>query len=133
MVEVVERRTVLVRLRFKDFVDLVETAGTIDTLRRDPKMARFFTLAMKMVLRLIINEGGWGTVDEMDFTATPIRVTMSNSQEARWGGPSDKTTCAIATGVFAGYTSRILGEELHAKEIECQAMGAQRCVFEIDR
>ena len=27
MVEVVERRTVLVRLRFKDFVDLVETEG----------------------------------------------------------------------------------------------------------
>ena len=95
-------------------------------------MARFFGLAMKMVLRLIINEGGWGPV-EINLASSPIRITLSNSQEARWLGPAEKPVCHLSAGVMAGYTSGICGEDLDVREVRCQAMGAPTCLFEIDR
>ncbi|MFC1705524.1 V4R domain-containing protein, partial [Planctomycetota bacterium] len=112
--------------------DLIDRSGTIDELRSDPKKARFFELAMKMALRLIINEGGWG-VAEMDVQSSPLRVTLSNSQEARWIGPAQKPVCYLSAGVIAGYTSRLLGEDLDTEEVRCEAMGHASCVFEIQR
>ena len=103
---------------------------TLETLRTDPKKARFFLLAMKMVLRIIINEGGWG-VSSFDLDSTPMRIALENSQEAAWLGPSNKPVCAISAGVCAGYTSRLLGQDLDAHEVECRAMGHPKCVFEI--
>jgi predicted hydrocarbon binding protein len=62
-----------------------------------------------------------------------MRVLLSNSQEASWLGPCDKPVCHLYTGIVAGYASAISGEELRAHEVECKAMGAPKCVFEIDR
>jgi len=115
----------------KSLARLIRREGVVDLLRRDPGLARFFSLSTKMVFRLIINEGGWGTVDEVDFAATPIRVVHGNSQEARWVGPSDEPACHLSRGVVAGYASGILGEELHATEVECKAAGARHCVYEL--
>ena len=61
----------------------------------------------------------------------PISVTLDNSQEARWVGPSDRPVCHLSAGVIAGYSSRILGEDLHAREVRCAAMGAPQCRFEV--
>lgn len=111
--------------------DLVDRRDVLEAVRTDAGMARFFERAMGMVLRLIINEGGWG-VATMDLRSKPIRVTLQNSQEARWLGPSDKPVCAICAGVVAGYASRLLRREVDAVEVRCAAMGARECVFEID-
>lgn len=113
-------------------VQIIEDGKLIDSVRSDPAMARLFGMAMKMIMRLIINEGGWGA-SEIELGARPIRVTLANSQEARWLGPATKPVCYISAGVIAGYTSRMLKEELHAREVACAAMGAPHCVFEIDR
>jgi predicted hydrocarbon binding protein len=112
-------------------VELVEQGGTLERLRTDPTMARFFELSMGMALRLIINEGGWG-VSRMDLHSSPLTVTLANSQEARWVGPADEPTCYISAGVIAGYSSRILGQDLNAKEVRCMSMGHPECVFELE-
>ena len=70
-------------------------------------------------------------MDEVDFASTPIRVVHGNSQEARWAGPSEEPACHLSRGVVAGYASGILGQELHAREVECKAAGAERCVYEL--
>lgn len=117
----------------KRLADLIANGATLDALRAEPELARFFELTMKMVLRLIINEGGWGVVDELDFASRPIRSSLVNSQEARWLGPAETPQCHLAAGAMAGYASRIFGETLTAREVECEATGASRCLFEIDR
>ena len=117
----------------KVLADLIENGATLDAIRTSPTMARFFAETMRMVLRLIINEGGWGFVDELEFHTSPMKTVIANSQEAKWMGPSKSPVCYIAAGVMAGYSSRILGEDVTAREVACKAMGAPKCVFEIDR
>ena len=113
-------------------VPLIANSTIVDDVRTDPLLARFFLKVMGMVSRLITDEGGWGHLD-FELQSSPLRVLLSNSQEAAWLGPSDKPVCHLYAGIVAGYTSAISGEELHAREVECRAMGAPRCVFEVDR
>ena len=113
-------------------VPLIARPGIIDEVRRAPDVARLFNQMMKMVGRLISNEGGWGTL-EIDVESSPITVTLTNSQEVNWVGESDSPVCHFSAGVFSGYTSAISGEELTAREVACAATGAAACVFEIDR
>jgi uncharacterized protein len=113
-------------------VPLIANSTIIDDVRSDSHLARFFTRVMDVVSRLITDEGGWGHL-EFEVESSPMRVYLSDSQEAEWLGPSDEPVCALYTGIVAGYTSAISGEELSAREVECKAMGAPRCVFEIDR
>jgi len=112
-------------------VSLVEESASREVMRADPAMHRFFLLSMRMVSRIIISEGGWGVVDELDVLADPMRVVLLHSNEARWLGPCAQPVCAVCAGVIAGYSSRIFRTDLDAHEVECQATGASRCVFEL--
>ncbi len=112
-------------------VPLIARPGILDEVRSDPDVARLFNQTMKMVARLISNEGGWGTL-KMDASTSPITVTLTNSQEVKWVGESDGPVCHFSAGVFSGYTSAISGEELTAREVACAATGAPACVFEVE-
>ncbi len=116
----------------KILVPLIYNSETIDRVRDDPFMARFFDHIERMVTRIILNEGGWGHV-EFEFDRRPIKVALHNSQEARYLGPADHPVCEFFTGFIAGHASSIIGERVEAREVECKAMGAPCCVFEIDR
>ncbi len=111
---------------------LIHNANLLEEVQSDPAMARFFGNVMKMMSKLITDEGGWGHL-EFDFSSFPLKVMLTNSQEARWLGPSDKPVCRFYAGIVAGYAGAISGEKLVAKETECAAMGATQCVFEITR
>lgn len=113
-------------------VPLMANSTIVDDVRTDRDLARFFVKVMDTVSRLITDEGGWGHLD-FEVESSPMRVYLSHSQEAEWLGPSEKPVCSLYTGIVAGYTSAISGEELRAREVECKAMGAPRCVFEIER
>jgi predicted hydrocarbon binding protein len=113
-------------------VPLISNSTIVDDVRTDPLLARFFLKVMSTVSRLITDEGGWGHLD-FEVQSSPMRVILSNSQEAAWLGPSDRPVCSLYAGIAAGYTSAISGEELRAREVECKAMGAPRCVFEVER
>ena len=115
----------------RELMDLVERGNTIERLRTEPEMARFFELAMKMVLRIIINEGGWGSA-EMEIRPDCVRVYLAHSKEAERLGASDRPVCFLSAGVIGGYSSRLLGVKADAREVECMAMGAERCAFQLD-
>jgi len=114
-------------------VPLIRNSTIVDDMHTDPLLAGFFIKVMNMVSRLITDEGGWGHLDFEGVRHEPMRVSLSDSQEAAWLGPSERPVCHLYTGIVAGYTSAISGQELRAREVECSAMGAPKCVFEIER
>jgi predicted hydrocarbon binding protein len=111
---------------------LIFNSRILDEIQNDPAMALFFHRTMNMMTRIISNEGGWGLL-EFDFNSNPMKVMLTNSQEARWIGKSDKPVCWYFAGIVAGYGSAISGEALTAREIACSAAGAPKCVFELIR
>jgi predicted hydrocarbon binding protein len=113
-------------------VPLMSNSTIVDDIRTDPVLARFFLKVMETVSRLITDEGGWGHLD-FEVGSSPMRVTLSNSQEAGWLGPSERPVCHLYAGIVSGYTTAITGELLQAREVECKAMGAPKCVFEVER
>ncbi|ABW66502.1 4-vinyl reductase [Desulfosudis oleivorans] len=111
-------------------VPLIANSQILDQVRTDPLMAKFFTKTMNMMSRLITDEGGWGHLD-FDFSAAPMQVFLSNSQEARWLGPSPTPVCHFYAGIVAGYAGTISGKTIRVKEVACSAMGAEKCVFHL--
>ena len=111
-------------------VPLIANSRILDEVRTDPLMAGFFEKTMNMMSRLITDEGGWGHL-EFDFSAQPMRVTLHNSQEARWLRPSDKPVCHFYAGIVAGYAGTISGRPITVREADCRAMGADKCVFHL--
>jgi uncharacterized protein len=113
-------------------VPLIFNGEILDDVKTNPAMARFFEKVMNMMSRLITDEGGWGRL-EFDFSGEPLKVTLHNSQEARWLGSSKKPVCYFYAGIVAGYASSISGKEFDAEEVACKAVGAPACVFELTR
>jgi len=113
-------------------VPLIFNGRILDEIKTDPMMMRFFQSVMKMMSRLITDGGGWGHLD-FDFSTEPYKVILSNSQEARWLGESDRPVCHFYAGIVAGYAGSISGQPFESKEVECKAAGAPKCVFELRR
>ncbi|HUT52632.1 MAG TPA: 4-vinyl reductase [bacterium] len=113
-------------------VPLIFNGRILDDIQTDPVMRRFFQSVMNMMSRLITDEGGWGRL-EFDFDSLPLRVILSNSQEARWLGKSEKPVCHFYAGIVAGYASTISGEPFESREIACKAAGQPHCIFELHR
>jgi len=114
----------------KLLVPLIANSEIMDEVRKDELMGRFFEKVLSIMSRLITNEGGWGHL-EFDVSSFPVKVKLSNSQEANWLGESDESVCHLYAGIVAGYASAISGKVFHAKEIACKAMGDPKCIFEI--
>lgn len=113
-------------------VPLIKRSELLTEVQNDPLLARFFERVMEMMSRLITDEGGWGHL-EIDAGSFPLRVTLSNSQEATWFDGANEPICYLYAGIVAGYASTISGERLTAREVACKATGAPRCVFEVRR
>ena len=113
-------------------VPLIHRSEILTEVQNDPLLARFFEKVMKMMSRLITDEGGWGHL-EIDAQSFPLRVTLSNSQEANWFDGAKEPVCHLYAGIVAGYASTISGERLTAREVACKSNGAPCCVFEVSR
>lgn len=113
-------------------VPLIMNRTILDDIESDPQLARFMEVTMNMVSKLITDEGGWGHLD-FQFSSKPMRVTLTNSQEANWFHGSKTPVCHFYAGIIAGYTGQISGETLQVKETSCAAMGAEKCTFEVHR
>lgn len=115
-------------------VPLIANSRILDEVRTDPLTAKFFKQTMNMMSRLITDEGGWGHL-EFEFESDPMKVFLYNSQEARWLGapdrPADRPVCHFYAGIVAGYASTISGKTITVREVECRAMGAEKCVFHL--
>jgi len=110
---------------------LITSGDLLEKVRIDPVMAEFLSKVLETESRIIINEGGWGSVERFDFTTTPLEAVLVNSQEVAWMGPADHPVCHYFTGGAAGHASAITGRFFEAREVECAAMGAPKCIFEM--
>lgn len=113
-------------------VPLMVNGRILDEVQENPLMARFFEKVMNTMASLIMNEGGWGSLS-FDFSGSPMKVYLDNSQEADWLGPTEKPVCHYYAGCIAGYAGTISGEEVAVNELACKATGHERCVFTLTR
>jgi len=116
----------------RQFLAFVGDPSALDTMRSNPDLLRLVSKGLNLTNRYIHDEGGYGCI-EMDLTVDPIRLTITNSLSARLAGRSDRPVCAASCGMMEGAMSYMLGGDFRAREIECAAMGAPRCVFELNR
>ena len=80
---------------------------------------------------------GWGrlSVKEYDENTGRVVVELTNSAVAAETGPSGKAVCDHLPGSIAGAMSAILEasgkpQRLIGREVECESMGQERCLFE---
>ncbi len=112
------------------FLSFVGDPSALDALRSDPDLLRLVTKGLDLTNRFIHDEGGYGRIS-VDLSVDPIRVTIVNSLPARLAGSSDRPVCAASCGMMEGAMSYLLGRDFRAREVECAATGAQRCLFEL--
>lgn len=115
----------------KVFLPLITRGNLLERVRSDSEMAGLFNKVLQMETRIIINEGGWGNVVEFDYSATPIRAVLANSQESAWLGGASGPVCTYFAGGAAGHASAVTGEWFEGREVECASAGAAVCVFEL--
>jgi len=108
--------------------------GTPELLVRARESAAFRALAretFRIFLRMIVTEGGWGVVEDLDLAADPIVLRCRNTPEPRRLGPSREPACLLFAGICAGYFRRLVGVDCEVRERECEAQGHEACVFEV--
>jgi predicted hydrocarbon binding protein len=116
----------------KRFLSFIGDSSAMDVIRSDPDLLRLIAKGLNLTNRFIHDEGGYGCI-ESELGKDPIRITITNSLTARKVGRSDRPTCAASCGMMEGAMGFMLGGTFHAKEVECAAMGAPCCVFELSR
>ncbi|MDI6873560.1 V4R domain-containing protein [Candidatus Solincola sp.] len=112
------------------FLSFMGDSSALEAIRSDPHLLRLVTKGLHLTNRFIHDEGGYGRI-EVDLAADPIRITITNSLSARLAGRSDRPVCAASCGMMEGAISYMLGRNFRAREVQCAAMGAPRCVFEL--
>lgn len=116
----------------KLFLSFLGDPTALDMIRSDPDMLRLIEKGMGLMNRFIHDEGGYGCI-QLHLAEDPIRVTIANSLPVRLAENPDGPTCSSSCGMMEGAMGYIHGEAFHAAEVECAAMGAPRCVFELTR
>ncbi len=87
--------------------------------------------SLRILFRMVMTEGGWGVVEDVDLRSVPIRVAITNTPESRRLGRTGECSCHLMAGVFAGYFGTILGSTASARETTCVSSGDPRCTFEV--
>ena len=74
---------------------------------------------------------GWGTweVDLEEQANGFLFISIFDSAVARTLGNVGKPVCHLYAGLFAGFFSKLVGQDLGCIEIQCYAMGETYCKF----
>ncbi len=112
------------------FLAFAGDPSALEAMKADPDLLRLVSKGLALTNRFIHDEGGYGCI-RVDLAADPIRITIDNSLSARLAGRSGRPVCAASCGMMEGAMSYMLARDFRAEEVECAAMGAPRCVFEL--
>jgi predicted hydrocarbon binding protein len=85
---------------------------------------------MRIVFHMIMTEGGWGVIRDIDIASDPMYIRVRNTPEHRQLGPAEAPTCDIMTGIYRAYFQEVFGIDCDAREATCQSVGAPHCTFE---
>lgn len=127
-VEEAVRHAVWVPPLLRRFVGKPELLGMV---RESPFFHALLRETLFILYRMIMKEGGWGVVEEIDFLGQPARVTVANSPESRQLGATGRPSCHVARGIYTGYLSTIFGVPAQGVETACRCQGDARCTFAI--
>jgi hypothetical protein len=114
------------------FLSFLGDPSGLDMIRSDPDLLHLIGKGVGLMNRFIHDEGGYGHI-ELDLAEDPIRVTITNSLPVRLANNPDRPMCSSSCGMMEGAMEYMYGQKFHAEEVECAAMGAPRCVFELVR
>jgi predicted hydrocarbon binding protein len=87
--------------------------------------------SLRILFRMIMTEGGWGVVEELDLRARPLRLVVRNTPEPRRVGRTGQASCHLMRGIYAGYFATLFGGPFSATESTCVSRGDARCTFEL--
>ncbi len=86
---------------------------------------------LKILFRMIMTEGGWGRIHELDLKSDPMKVIVDNTPEPRRTGATGHCSCYLMTGIYTGYFETIFGTPFVGRETSCVAKGDPHCTFEL--
>lgn len=87
--------------------------------------------SLRILFRMIMTEGGWGVVKDLDLRSDPMRVVVANTPEPRRLGKTGRCSCHLMSGIYAGYFETIFGTPGRAVETTCVSRGDPACTFEV--
>lgn len=103
----------------------------LDKVQESPFYHALLKETLHILYRMIMAEGGWGVVEEIDLTTTPARIVVRNTPESRQLGQTGRPSCHIARGIYTGYLATVFGVEASGVETSCRSRGDDRCTFEV--
>lgn len=110
---------------------LVGKKELLERVRKSAFQHALVAESLRILFRMIMTEGGWGTVEKVDLRATPLLIELANSPETRRLGYTGRASCDLARGIYAGYMGTIFGLPAVARETRCRSKGDERCTFEV--
>jgi predicted hydrocarbon binding protein len=141
--ELLGERAIL--LRATTFVDILkilnEHAPQSDTLlflaglRGGSNAAKYFIETARlersnliMILTELLSVCGWGRLQvEFDFLSLKGKIKVLDSCIADTFKRTESPVCSYMSGYFAGFFSKVLGENLYVSEIACKSTGSPYC------
>jgi predicted hydrocarbon binding protein len=112
---------------------LVGRPEMLDKVRSSKLYHALVRETLGILFRMIMTEGGWGRVAELDLRGEPIRVVVENTPEPRRTGATGRCSCYLMTGIYTGYFETLFGTAFSGRETTCAARGDRFCTFELTR
>jgi predicted hydrocarbon binding protein len=104
-------------------------------LRQKARTSGFYHALLKeslrILFRMIMTEGGWGRVVDIDLKSEPMRLVVENTPEPRRLGHTGACSCHLMAGIYAGYFETIFGAPFQGRETTCRSRGDATCTFEL--
>ncbi|HVY60193.1 MAG TPA: 4-vinyl reductase, partial [Planctomycetota bacterium] len=110
---------------------LVGKPAVLEAARRSPVFHALLRETMRIFLRMIVTEGGWGVIEDLDLRANPVRVTIANAPEPRRLGRTGRCSCDLLAGITCGYVEGLVGAPCAVRETACASRGDRACSFEV--
>ena len=109
----------------------IGTKVILERMRASPVFHALVKETMKIFLRMIVTEGGWGVIEDLDLRKNPARLVVRNAPEPRRLGRTGRCSCDLMAGITAGYFEALLGAPCVVRETSCASNDARACTFEI--
>jgi predicted hydrocarbon binding protein len=111
---------------------LIGRPELLEKARRSAVTHAILAETLRIVLRMIMTEGGWGVVESIDLRGTPLKLVARNLPEPRRLGRTGVCSCHLSRGALAGYFETLFGTPVTVRETTCASRGDEVCTFELE-